>query len=75
VPDFLNEILFIFQRINWLSILDLALVTLIIFTILMLLRDTQATILLRGVIFLVILLAFLTQFIELPAFSWQCCLN
>jgi len=70
VPDFLNEILFIFQRINWLSILDLALVTLIIFTILMLLRDTQATILLRGVIFLVILLAFLTQFIELPAFSW-----
>lgn len=70
MPDFLNEILFIFQRINWLSILDLALVTLIIFTILMLLRDTQATILLRGVIFLVILLAFLTQFIELPAFSW-----
>jgi len=70
VPEFLNEILFIFQRINWLSVLDLVLVTLIFFTILMLLRDTQATILLRGVIFLVILLAFLTQFIELPAFSW-----
>lgn len=70
MPEFLNEILFIFQRINWLSILDLALVTLILFTILTLLRDTQATILLRGVIFLVILLALLTQFIELPAFSW-----
>ncbi len=70
MPEFLNEILFIFQRINWLSVLDLVLVTLIFFTILMLLRDTQATILLRGVIFLVILLAFLTQFIELPAFSW-----
>ncbi|PKO10103.1 MAG: TIGR00159 family protein [Chloroflexi bacterium HGW-Chloroflexi-2] len=62
--------LFIFQRINWLSVLDLVLVTLIFFTILTLLRDTQATILLRGVIFLVILLALLTQFIELPAFSW-----
>jgi diadenylate cyclase len=70
VSDFLNEILFIFQRINWLSILDLALVTLIFFIVLMLLKDTQATILLRGVLFLVILLAFLTQFIELPAFSW-----
>jgi len=70
VPEFLNEILFIFQRINWLSVLDLALVTLIFFTILMMLRDTQATVLLRGVIFLVILLALLTQFIELPAFSW-----
>jgi len=70
VPEFLNEILFIFQRINWLSVLDLVLVTLIFFTILTLLRDTQATILLRGVIFLVILLALLTQFIELPAFSW-----
>jgi diadenylate cyclase len=70
VPEFLNEILFIFQRINWLSVLDLVLVTLIFFTILTLLRDTQATILLRGVIFLVILLALLTQFIDLPAFSW-----
>ncbi len=70
MSDFLNEILFIFQRINWLSVLDLALVTVIFFIVLMLLKDTQATILLRGVLFLVILLAFLTQFIELPAFSW-----
>jgi diadenylate cyclase len=70
VPEFLNEVLFIFQRINWLSVLDLVLVTLIFFTILMLLRDTKATVLLRGVIFLVILLALLTQFINLPAFSW-----
>ncbi len=70
MPEFLNEILFIFQRINWLSVLDLVLVTLIFFVILMLLRDTKATVLLRGVIFLVILLALLTQFINLPAFSW-----
>lgn len=70
MAEFLNEILFIFQRINWLSVLDLVLVTFIFFTILTLLRDTQAIILLRGVIFLVILLALLTQFIELPAFSW-----
>ncbi len=46
MSEFFNEILFIFQRINWLSALDLALVTLIFFIILMLLKDTQATVLL-----------------------------
>lgn len=70
MPDLLNEILFIFQRLNWLSVLDLALVTAIFFGILMLLRDTQATVLLRGVIFLIILLALLTSFVNLPAFNW-----
>lgn len=70
MPNFFNEILFIFQRLNWLSVLDLVLVTAILFGILILLRDTQATVLLRGVIFLVILLALLTSFVDLPAFSW-----
>jgi diadenylate cyclase len=36
----------------------------------MVVRDTQAVVLLRGVILLIILLALLTSFIELPAFSW-----
>lgn len=70
MPDLLNEILFIFQRLNWLSVLDLALVTMILFAILVLLRDTQANILLRGVLFLILLLALLTSFVDLPAFSW-----
>ncbi len=70
MPDFLNEILFLFQRLNWLSILDLALVTLIFFAILITVRDTQAMVLLRGVILLVILLSLLTSLINLPAFSW-----
>ena len=70
MPDLLNEILFIFQRLNWLSALDLALVTIILFGILVLLRDTQANVLLRGVIFLILLLALLTSFVNLPAFSW-----
>jgi diadenylate cyclase len=70
VSELINDILFIFQRLNWLSVLDLALVTAILFGILILLRDTQATVLLRGVIFLVILLALLVNFVNLPAFSW-----
>jgi len=70
VPNLLNELLFLFQRLNWLSVLDLALVTLIFLAILMLVRDTQAVVLLRGVILLVILLSLLTSMINLPAFSW-----
>jgi diadenylate cyclase len=70
LPNFLNEILFIFQRLDWLSIIDIALVAAIFFGILILLRDTQATVLLRGVMLLIILLALLTSFVDLPAFSW-----
>jgi diadenylate cyclase len=70
VTDFLNDLLFIFQRVNWLSVVDILLVTLIFFVLLYTLRDTQALVLLRGVLFLVVLLALLTSLVELPAFSW-----
>ena len=70
MTNFLNNILFIFQRLNWLSVLDILLVTLIFFMVLYSLRDTQAMVLLRGVIFLVVALVLLTTLVELPAFSW-----
>jgi len=70
MANFLNNILFIFQRLNWLSVLDILLVTLIFFAVLYSLRDTQAMVLLRGVIFLVVALILLTTLVELPAFSW-----
>ena len=70
MANFLNNILFIFQRFNWLSVLDILLVTLIFFMVLYSLRDTQAMVLLRGVIFLVVALVLLTTLVELPAFSW-----
>jgi len=70
MANFLNNILFIFQRLNWLSILDILLVTLIFFGVLYSLRDTQAMVLLRGVIFLIVALVLLTTLVELPAFSW-----
>jgi diadenylate cyclase len=70
VTNFLNDLLFIFQRANWLSVVDILLVTLIFFILLYTLRDTQALVLLRGVLFLVILLALLTSLADLPAFSW-----
>ena len=70
MTDFLNDLLFIFQRVDWLSVVDILLVTLIFFILLYTLRDTQALVLLRGVLFLVVLLALLTSLVELPAFSW-----
>ncbi|HSL30842.1 MAG TPA: diadenylate cyclase CdaA [Anaerolineales bacterium] len=70
MANFLNNILFIFERLNWLSVLDILLVTLIFFIVLYSVRDTQAMVLLRGVIFLVVALVLLTTLVELPAFSW-----
>ena len=70
MANFLNNILFVFQRLNWLSVLDILLVTLIFFAVLYFLRDTQAMVLLRGMIFIVVALVLLTTLVELPAFSW-----
>jgi diadenylate cyclase len=70
MANFLNNILFIFKRLNWLSVLDILLVTLIFYLLLISFRDTQAMVLLRGMIFLVVVLVLLTTLVELPAFSW-----
>ena len=70
MTEILNDILFIFQRLDWLSVVDILLVTLIFYSLLYLMRDTQAMVLLRGIIFLIVLLALLTSLVELPAFSW-----
>jgi diadenylate cyclase len=74
VDDFIVNLIdslgFILQRLNWLSILDLLLVTMVFFAILLLLRDTQAMVLLRGVLLLVVLVSLLSSLSVLPAFSW-----
>jgi diadenylate cyclase len=70
MTELLNNILFIFQRLNWLSVIDIGLVTLTFYGLLYLVRDTQAMVLLRGIIFLIVLLTLLTVLVDLPAFSW-----
>ena len=70
MSDLIDNLIFIFERLDWLSMVDILLVTFIIFGIFLLLRDTQAMTLLRGVLLLLILLALLTSFDVLPAFSW-----
>lgn len=70
MSDFSNQLTFLLQRLDWLSVLDLFLVTLVFFIILVIVKDTQAMVLLRGVILLIIVLLLLTGIFELPAFSW-----
>jgi len=70
MAELLNDLFFIFQRLTWLSVIDILLVTLIFFALLYLVRDTQAMVLLRGILSLVVLVALLTTLVALPAFSW-----
>lgn len=65
-----NYLLFIFQRANWLSVFDILLVATVVFFVLYLLRDTKALVLLRGVLFLIVVISLLSSLRVLPAFSW-----
>lgn len=70
MADLFNELLFFAQRVDLLDIVDLFLVTLIFFLLLSLVRGTQAVVLLRGMILLVIAITLLTSLLNLPAFSF-----
>ena len=70
IDRLLNNIVFIFQRLDWLNLVDLILVTLVFWGILLLLRDTQAMVLIRGALLLIVLISLLTSLEVLPAFSW-----
>lgn len=70
MADLLEEITFIFSRLDWLSVLDILLVALVIYSLLALVRGTQAVVLLRGIIFVVIVVVLLTSFLQLRAFGW-----
>ncbi len=70
IQNLIDNVGFMLERLNWLSIIDLALVTFVFFAILLLLRDTQAMVLLRGVLVLVALVSVLNSLEVLPAFSW-----
>ncbi len=64
------NLVFIFERLNWLSVVDILLVATIFFGILQFLRGTQAFVLLRGILLLLALVGVLTSLRVLPAFSW-----
>ncbi len=70
IENLWNYLLFIFDRANWLSVVDILLVATIVFLLLYGLRDTKALVLLRGVLFLIVVISLLSSLRVLPAFSW-----
>ncbi len=70
MSDSFSEILFLIQRVNWMTIIDLVLVSVIFYVLMIVLRETQARTLMRGMIFLIIMISLLTTLVNLPAFSW-----
>jgi diadenylate cyclase len=61
---------FIFERLTWLSAVDILLVTAVLFFVLLFLRGTQAIALIRGALMFVVLVGLLTSLEVLPGFSW-----
>ena len=70
MENFISELNFFFERFDLLGAVDVFLVTLAVFFLLRLVRGTQAIVLLRGMIVLVITIAVLTSLLNLPAFTW-----
>lgn len=66
----MGELAALFQRFDWTSLIDIAIVSLIFLGLLYLVRGTQAAPLLRGVIILGVLFGVLGSFEALPAVSW-----
>lgn len=66
----MEEFVSYINRLNVTALLDIALVTAVIFTLLLLIRGTRAVQVLRGVFVLLLLVVLLTTFLDLPAFSW-----
>lgn len=65
-----DSLIFLFGRLNWLSVIDVILVTLVFIAIFRILRETQAISLFRGILLLVGLISILSSLDVLPAFSW-----
>jgi diadenylate cyclase len=58
------------RLLDWRSVIDVALVAVVIYTALRLFRGTQAVQLLRGVLIIALFIALLSLVADLPAFNW-----
>lgn len=64
------DFLFSLANITWTQVIDLALVTLVYYVLLSLLRRSRATVLLRGTLFVVAFFFIVTVFLPLPTFDY-----
>lgn len=70
MANLFSDITLLIQRITWISVLDILLVTVVFYAILVTLRDTRAMVLLRGALILIIILGLVTSIFKLTALSW-----
>ncbi len=69
--NFFNNIVFVFQRFTWWSLVDVILLSAIFYLILRLLQQTQSKFLIRGIVIFALLAALFSSFSEaMPGFSW-----
>jgi diadenylate cyclase len=66
----MTEILWIFSQVNLRSLLDILIVAAIFYGLLLLMRGTRGIQLMRGVIFLIIIIVLASNLLSLTAFSW-----
>jgi diadenylate cyclase len=65
----MSDFFWVIQRLNWIAVLDIALVSLIFFAVLLLVRATQAVPLLRGLLVLGVISVLLSGVAQLPTFN------
>ncbi len=65
----MSDFFWVIQRLNWIALLDIALVALIFFAVLLLVRATQAVPLLRGLLVLGVISVLLSGAAQLPTFN------
>jgi diadenylate cyclase len=70
MTEIAQNILFLFQRLQWYDALDIGLVTLLFFVLLTQFRGTQAAVVMRGIAIMIVAVALLTSMTRLPAVSW-----
>ena len=66
----MTDIQSILLRLDWASVVDILLVSIIFYALLTLIQGTQAVQLLRGVVIIVVIIVVVTSVSELTAFSW-----
>ena len=71
MTEIIDNILFLFQRFRWTDLLDIVLVTVIFYSVLILLRDTEALVLLRGVLFIIVVLSLFISLVDLDVYKRQ----
>jgi diadenylate cyclase len=66
----LTDFLAILLRLDWISVIDILLVSLVFYGVFTLIQGTQAVQLLRGIVIIVVIIVVITNVFQLTAFNW-----